>query len=95
MTNDKPDRPREEFWIRPPHNNLPFGACVEKPVLGGIHVIEYSAYEKLQAKLKMIQDKVNAQADDEGLWFNAKYVTESYLQIALRQLHKVIEEKIK
>ena len=39
-------------------------------------------------KLKALVDK---QAKDEGLWFNAKYVTEAYLQNALRELHAAIE----
>ena len=41
------------------------------------------------AKIKTI---VNEQANDDGLWFNAKYASEAYLQHELRRLHKVIEE---
>lgn len=35
---------------------------------------------------------VAAQALDEGLWFDAKHISEAYLQQALRLLHKVIED---
>ena len=34
---------------------------------------------------------VNEQAEDDGLWFNAQYATEAYLQQALRELHAAIE----
>ncbi len=34
---------------------------------------------------------VNEQAEDESLWFIPEYVTEEYLQKALRKLHAVIE----
>jgi hypothetical protein len=40
-----------EFWIRPPHEiRLPFGACSEVEVLGGVHVIEYQAYTDAMAE---------------------------------------------
>jgi len=35
---------------------------------------------------------VLAQAEDEGLWFNAEHSTEAYLQQELRKLHKSIED---
>ncbi len=34
---------------------------------------------------------VEIQAKDEGLWFDAEYVTEAYLQTALRRLHRAVE----
>lgn len=34
---------------------------------------------------------VNQQAEDEGLWFEAKTAPEAYLQAELRKLHAVIE----
>lgn len=37
---------------------------------------------------------VNEQAEDEGLWFIAETAPEDYLQMALRRLHKHIEEEI-
>jgi hypothetical protein len=33
----------------------------------------------------------NAQAEDAGLWFNARYITEAYLQQELRRLHAAVE----
>lgn len=38
-----------------------------------------------------ILDTVLEQAEDDGLWFNAKYASEAYLQQELRRLHAVIE----
>lgn len=42
-------------------------------------------YEELQ----LLIDK---QAEDEGLWFEAEYATEEYLQYALRKLHETCEK---
>ncbi len=51
------------------------------------------ALEKLTEQiLKPIQDLVDAQAKCEGLWFEHKYITEDYLQRALRDLHSVVEK---
>ena len=41
--------------------------------------------------LEWARKVVAKQAKDEGLWFEAQYITEEYLQIALRLLHAVIE----
>lgn len=45
----------------------------------------------------MIQDKlqelVDKQANDDGLWFDAETITEAYLQQELRKLHKAIEDR--
>ena len=38
---------------------------------------------------------VDAQANDEKLWFIARYITESILQESLRDLHRVIERNDK
>jgi regulator of PEP synthase PpsR (kinase-PPPase family) len=38
-----------------------------------------------------ILETVLEQAEDEGLWFNAKYASEAYLQQELRRLHAIIE----
>lgn len=43
-------------------------------------------------RLEIIQALVDKQAEDYGLWFNAKTAPEEYLQRALRELHKTIEE---
>ena len=48
---------------------------------------------ELRIKLKIIQDKVNSQAEDEGLWFVARTAPEEYLQQGLRELHRVIERE--
>ena len=48
---------------------------------------------KLENRLAAIQKVVNEQAEDEGLWFDAKTTTEVYLQLELRRLHRVIEEE--
>lgn len=34
---------------------------------------------------------IDYQARDDGLWFTSQYITEHYLQTALRDLHRVIE----
>ncbi len=49
--------------------------------------------QQLESKLSKIQAKVDEQANDEGLWFEHKYITEDYLQRALRELHKTVEKK--
>jgi hypothetical protein len=38
-----------------------------------------------------IQAVVNEQAEDAGLWFQARTAPEGYLQAALRRLHRAIE----
>ncbi len=45
----------------------------------------------LKDGLMNIQNTVNKQAEDEGLWFDARTVSEAYLQMELRELHAVIE----
>jgi len=42
--------------------------------------------------LEELKSIVAEQAEDEGLWFIAVYATEAYLQQALRDLHRAIEE---
>ena len=41
--------------------------------------------------LRTIQDLVEKQAADDGLWFEAQTAPEAYLQQELRRLHEVIE----
>lgn len=48
----------------------------------------------MEDKIKKLRQIVNEQAEDEGLWFIPKYITEDYLQQALRKLHEAIEDKI-
>lgn len=31
---------RRRWWLRPPRNSLPFGACVDEETIGGIKVTE-------------------------------------------------------
>ncbi len=38
-----------------------------------------------------IRSEVDEQAEDEGLWFDARTAPEAYLQMKLRELHAVIE----
>ena len=49
-------------------------------------------YKGKEDRIAQIKKLVNEQAEDEGLWFEAKYASEAYLQKALRRLHKIIEE---
>ena len=41
-----------------------------------------------------IQELIDKQAKDEGLWFQAKTAPEAYLQQELRKLHALIEDLI-
>lgn len=41
--------------------------------------------------LVYLQQLVEQQANDEGLWFNAQHAPEAYLQQELRRLHAAIE----
>ena len=47
--------------------------------------------ESLSAEGRLIQELVDEQAEDEGLWFIARTAPEACLQAALRRLHEVIE----
>jgi len=46
---------------------------------------------RLRARLATIQNMVNEQAEDQGLWFLSLTAPEAYLQQELRRLHAVIE----
>ena len=41
--------------------------------------------------LELFRRIVDEQAEDDGLWFKAIYITEAYLQQELRKLHAAIE----
>ncbi len=41
--------------------------------------------------IKDVKSLVTLQAEDDGLWFHARYASEAYLQAALRQLHAAVE----
>jgi len=49
--------------------------------------------EKLEWGLESIQEEVNIQAEDEGLWCIAQCASEDYIQRGLRKLHYVIEKQ--
>lgn len=49
------------------------------------------AITQLQAKESELIKLASKQAEDSGLWFDAVHITESYLQEALRKLHRLIE----
>ena len=42
--------------------------------------------------LNALRAVVDAQAEDQGLWFEAEHATEAYLQRSLRCLHHLIEK---
>ena len=48
-------------------------------------------WAKMERRLTRIRALVSAQADDDGLWFEAKTAPEAYLQQELRRLHELIE----
>lgn len=39
-----------------------------------------------------VRELVGHQVEDEGLWFKPQYITEDYLQKALRELHAIIDD---
>lgn len=49
--------------------------------------------DRLRADHQRVTDLVNAQAEDDGLWFNAKTAPEAYLQQELRRLHAACESR--
>lgn len=48
-----------------------------------------------ESRLAAIQAVVDQQAEDEGLWFEARTAPEAYLQQELRRLHAVIESDVR
>ena len=52
-------------------------------------------YQDRIVKIKQSMDEllklVNEQAEDDGLWFDANFATEGYLQKSLRELHHKVE----
>ena len=59
----------------------------------GGEIVKAKIVKELKAQLARIQSLVDAQAEDEGLWFKPVYVTEHIFQVALRELHAAIEDK--
>ena len=50
-------------------------------------------YANILTDRDALQELVDRQANDEGLWFAAQTAPEEYLQAALRTLHARIENK--
>lgn len=65
-------------------------ACTRKIVNGYKKTIEH--LDREVGKLRKIQAVVDEQAEDEGLWHEASYASEAYIQKELRRLHAIIEE---
>ena len=53
--------------------------------------VTFAMYEALEAQRDAIQQVVDEQAEDEGLWFRAETAAEAYLQQELRRLHAAVE----
>ena len=53
--------------------------------------VTLTMYEALKAQRDAIQQVVDEQAKDEGLWFRAETAAEAYLQQDLRRLHAAVE----
>jgi hypothetical protein len=51
-----------------------------------------AALREAAERLRRLQTIVDAQAEDEGLWFVLGTAPEAYLQQELRRLHAAIEE---
>lgn len=49
-------------------------------------------WRRIVMQLNRLQDLMEIQAEDEGLWFVAETSAEAYLQEALRKLHRAIED---
>ena len=47
--------------------------------------------EKLEKKLQSIQELVDEQKADDGLWLRPTHIFERYMQSALKDLHRRIE----
>lgn len=64
---------------------------------GTSHPEQEETIYKLKEKLKKIQEMVNEQAEDPGLWSmpigRPQYISEGHLQQELRKLHELIEEE--
>jgi len=67
----------------------PCSMCGE-PMEGHGH---WNACQTPERVLDRLRKVVDEQAEDHGLWFEAKYITEHNLQRALRRLHAAIEGK--
>lgn len=55
--------------------------------------IQFDNKDGYPREVKPIMQLVSKQAEDWGLWGQAQYASEAYMQSQLRELHKVIEEQ--
>jgi hypothetical protein len=53
--------------------------------------VEEKSLEAANKHIAVLKAAVDAQAEDEGLWFIARTAPEGYLQAELRKLHRLIE----
>ena len=54
-------------------------------------VVPFGTFKEAANYIDNIQSITAAQADDDGLWFEAETAPEAYLQQELRKLHAAIE----
>jgi hypothetical protein len=69
-------------------------ATIEDPAADQMISMRFSEYLDLKVRaeaLKLARQLCEEQACDGGLWFIAEYITEAYLQSALRKLQHIIE----
>lgn len=59
-----------------------------------IPLVLFDKIMKLEEYQRNLRKLVNSQANDHGLWFEARTAPESYLQQELRKLHAVVEGAI-
>jgi hypothetical protein len=74
-------------------SHWPECTCVECYALHHLGV-ERSRAKSTDAEHNALLKLVASQANDEGLWFEAKTAPEAYLQRALRFLHATIEKDV-
>ncbi len=67
--------------------------CGKPPAPYGVAVPSEHADHYCWGALDHLRALVAEQAEDEGLWFDAQYITEAYLQQELRRLHALIESE--
>lgn len=59
----------------------------------GVEMWIVGAMRKVCLDLIEIRQLVAKQAEDEGLWCEARFASEAYMQQGLRTLHEIIEGK--
>jgi hypothetical protein len=72
---------------------LPTDDTIPREIHDGLRA-EIAKHEASTQRLLNIIAVVNEQAEDFGLWFDAVYATEAYLQQELRRLHSAIDGSI-